>query len=172
MLGDMERRSVWHQQRSMGHTGTWLVTAHRPARPVWGVGSLLCRFLWLPTVLNIGMTCSQSRWQNQCGPEEAETRGQRFFSSPGNNKEMIQFNNNWVTNCYLLGVEEEAKTSSSLNCQRNPARVNNTEIHYQQNAQTVMKTPDPHLVVWGESFMAKKKSILGGYRDWKIPSKL
>lgn len=141
-------------------SGCSRATAHSPARPAWGGGSLLCRLKWLPKVLNTGMICSHSRRQNQCGPEEAETGGQRVLSSPDNNKELTQFNNNWVTSCYLPGDEEEAKTSSSFNCRRNPAGIHNAEIQSQENAQAVMKTPDPTLQYGGNHLGQTKRVFL------------
>lgn len=100
--------------------------------------------------------------------------GREFYLDLTTTNNLFKFNNNGVINCYLLGGEEEAKTSSSFNCGRMPARINNTEIQYQQNAQAVMRSPTL-LTLWsgGEIIYGKeKKSVLGGSRDLTIPSKL
>lgn len=114
----MGKRSIWLQPSPTGQPSDTVVTAHMPARPAWGAGSLLWRLWPLPRVPNTGTTRSHSRWQSQCGPEEAESRGQRaVISSAGNNNnnnKVIQFNNNWASGCSLLGAEEEAKTTWAL----------------------------------------------------------
>jgi len=65
-----------------------------------------------------------------------------------------------MTNCYLPGGEEETKTSSSFNCGRMPARINDTEIQYQQNVQAVMKSPTLTLCSGGNHLRERKRVFL------------